>query len=204
MFRRYALGLALAASLALAAAARAQDGTVRVGTCNPLKVLSAMDEWKALQDRMQADSVKLKGEDERRKAEINELVKQRNELKPETALYKTKSQQVLEKSLEYRVWLELQNMEIARMQKQQLNSLFDKILDSTKEVAESKKLDLVLAERRPDISEQQLEAIKPDDLMRALLQRDVLYSNEKPDITQAVILLLNKKYAAGGATKPAK
>lgn len=199
MLIRYALPLTCVASLLFAAsAAHAQDAPIRIGVCNPAKVLKAMDEWKAFDDKMRNDGDKLKLEQVRRKAEVDELIKQRQELRPDSAAYKEKSKTVLEKSLEYDVWLQLMNLERARTQKDQLRALFDKIVEATKEVAETKKLDLVLAERRPELPEQ-LDQITPDNVLGALLQRDVLYSNNKVDITQDVIVAINKKYAGGAA-----
>ncbi len=199
MLLRYALPLTCVASLLFAVStADAQDAPIRIGVCNPAKVLKAMDEWKAFDDKMRNDGDKLKLEQVRRKAEVDELIKQRQELRPDSAAYKEKSKTVLEKSLEYDVWLQLMNLERARTQKDQLRALFDKIVEATKEVAETKKLDLVLAERRPELPEQ-LDQITPDNVLGALLQRDVLYSNNKVDITQDVIVAINKKYAGGAA-----
>ncbi|MCY2951019.1 MAG: OmpH family outer membrane protein [Planctomycetota bacterium] len=203
MLLRHSLALSFAASLFFTVAAvHAQDGSARIGICNAAKVLKAMDEWKAFDDKMRNEGDKIKLEQVRRKAEVDELIKQRQELRPDSAAYKEKSKTVLEKSLEYDVWLQLMNLERARTQKEQLRTLFDKIIDATKEVAETRKLDLVIAEVRPELPEQ-LDQITPDNVLGALLQRNVLYSNDKVDVTQAVILAVNKKYAGGPATRPA-
>jgi len=203
MFLRHTLALAILAMLLFAPSAHAQEGALRIGICNPAKVLKALDEWKAFEDKMRHETDKLKMEQVSRKATVDEIIKQRNELKPESAQYKEKSKLAAEKAIEYDVWLQMTNLERARTQKEQIRALYDKIVEATKEVAEAKKLDFVLAERKPELPPE-VDRLSPDDVLGALLQRDVLYSNDKCDITQAVILTANKKYAASvGAPAPA-
>jgi Skp family chaperone for outer membrane proteins len=75
-------------------------------------------------------------------------------------------------------------------------TLYDKIADACKEIAEGRKIDLVLAERRPELPED-VDQLKPEQVRQILSQRDVLYVNKVADITEAVVLLVNKKYAVG-------
>jgi hypothetical protein len=47
-----------------------------------------------------------------------------------------------------------------------------------------------------------MEQLTPDQVRAALIQRDVLFMNERADITQDVILAANQKFAqkaAGGS-----
>ena len=55
-----------------------------------------------------------------------------------------------------------------------------------------------------------LEAVDPfasylnaDQYKQYINQIDVLFANDKADVTQAVVLLMNKKYATGAAAAPA-
>ena len=83
-----------------------------------------------------------------------------------------------------------------------MKNLFDKIVAATTAVAQQKGLDLVLADQRPDLPEN-LGQISVDQLRAILNGRNVLFSSEKVDVTQAVIAELDAKYKAGGGGPPA-
>jgi Skp family chaperone for outer membrane proteins len=83
-----------------------------------------------------------------------------------------------------------------RAEMENTRNLYEKIADACKEVAESRKIDLVLAERRPELPED-IDQLKPEQVRQILSQRDVLYVNKIADITEAVVLVVNKKHAVG-------
>jgi Skp family chaperone for outer membrane proteins len=89
---------------------------------------------------------------------------------------------------------------MGRQEKDNIISIYDKIRDACKEVAVAKKIDLVLAEHKPEIPAKR-DQLTGDQVRQIINQQDVLYSNEKVDITQEVILVLNKKYGGGAAPK---
>ncbi|HEX2973374.1 MAG TPA: OmpH family outer membrane protein [Tepidisphaeraceae bacterium] len=201
MIRRHVIAFALAVTLLLTArVVQAQEGGVRIGVCNWVKVLDAMDEWKAFRDKNENDKQKFTLERSRRKLELEDLMRQRNELKPESAQYREKAQLVAQKEIEHVVWEQMTQLGLIRGEKEAIQQMYAKIVDVVREVAETKKLDLVLAEKKPEVPQQNADRLTAADIAGILSQRDVLYSNEKVDITQAVILLVNKKYAAGAAS----
>jgi Skp family chaperone for outer membrane proteins len=187
------LALAL---LALAPMAKGQEA-VRAAVCNPAKVFEQLDERKAASDRMQADREKLKAEAARRQAEIKDLEQQRNDLKPGTPQHNEKTQLLMARVIEFEVWARIQDAELARREKEMVKQLFDKIITACKVVAEQKKLDLILAERKPEIPDLADPKLTADQVRMLLNQNDVLYKNDKADVTQAVILQLNQDYARG-------
>ncbi len=89
----------------------------------------------------------------------------------------------------------------ARTEKEQIKTLYEKIRESCKEIAVEKKLDLILAERKPELPAN-MEKLTADQVRAVISQNDVLYANEKADITQMVIMRVNQKYAAGGGIAP--
>jgi Skp family chaperone for outer membrane proteins len=202
MFSWRLIPLTLASILFAVPLARAQEGTVRVATCNPAKVFEGMDERKAVQDKMNIEREKIKVEVQRRKAEVDQIRLQRDELNPKSQQWKEKSRLLMEKAVDFEVWAKLTEQEVARAEKEQVQTLYERIREGVKEVAEAKKIDLVQAERRPDLTAAGVEQLTPDQFRNLISQIDVLYANEKADITQAVIVAVNKKYATGG-TAPA-
>jgi Skp family chaperone for outer membrane proteins len=187
----------LAAALFAVPVARAQEAAVvRVGVCNLGKAWEQMDERKVLQDRNNSDRQKLQAEAAAKKADVERINKERNDLKPDSLVYQEKTKLLMEKAIELDVWLRMKDAELARQEKDQTKMLYERIADGCKEVAEAKKLDLILIERRPELPTKQedLDKLKPDDVKAILAQRDVLYINKNADMTDAVIGAVNAKF----------
>ena len=108
----------------------------------------------------------------------------------------------MEKAVQFEVWARMKEAEMGRIEKEQIKALYEKIRDTCKEVAVEKKLDLILAERKPELPAN-MEKLTADQVRQIISANDVLYANEKADITQEVILRINKKYAATGGIAPA-
>jgi Skp family chaperone for outer membrane proteins len=198
MFSRMLVCAGLAAVL-VAPAVRAQDAPVRVGVCNPAKVFQALDERKAIEDRMTEERNKVKSDATKRKLEVDDLKTARDQLKPESPAYQEKTNQMMEKAIQFEVWARVKEAEMGRAEKEQIRGLYEKIRDACREIAAEQKLDLVLAERKPEIPAN-MEQLNPKQLGDLLMANDVLYMNEKADVTQEVILRLNKKYSTGSAS----
>lgn len=193
--------LAAAAMLLPSATLKAQEA-VKVGVCNPAKVFEQMDERKVIEDKMKSDRDKAQGEVARRKQEVEDIQRQRNELRPESAIFQEKTNVMMEKAVQFEVWARMKEAEMGRVEKEQIKNLYEKIRDTCKEVATEKKLDLILAERKPELPAN-MEKYTADQVRQIISANDVLYANEKADITQEVILRINKKYAATGGIAPA-
>jgi len=197
----HVLALAAAAMLLPSATLKAQEA-VKVGVCNPAKVFEQMDERKVIEDKMKSERDKATAEVQRRKNEVEDIQRQRNELRPESAIFQEKTNQMMEKAVQFEVWARMKEAEMGRTEKEQIKALYEKIRDTCKEVAVEKKLDLILAERKPELPPN-MEKLTADQVRQIISANDVLYANEKADITQEVIMRINKKYAAGGGIAPA-
>ena len=128
--------------------------------------------------------------------------RQRNELKEGSTIFQEKTNQMMEKAVQFEVWARMKQAEMDRTEKEQIKALYEKIRESCKEIAVEKKLDLILAERKPELPAN-MEKLTSDQVRAVISQNDVLYANEKADITQMVIMRVNQKYAAGGGIAPA-
>ena len=197
----HVMALAAFGLLLPSATLKAQEA-VKVGVCNPAKVFESMDERKVIEDKMKSDRDKAQAEVARKKQEVEDLQRQRNELRPESSIFQEKTNQMMEKAVQFEVWARLKQAEMDRTEKEQIKTLYEKIRDVCKEVATEKKLDLILAERKPELPAN-MEKYTADQIRQIISANDVLYANEKADITQEVILRINKKYAATGGIAPA-
>lgn len=197
MIRRI-VPLAVLAVFVATSAAWAQEA-IKIGVCNAQKVLEGMDERKALEDKMKDEQSRLRAEAQRRSAEINDLKKEQSMLKPDSAQWADKQQEIEKKTIDFDVWARVTDLGITRRNKEQLRGLYQKIQDGAREVAEQKKLDLVVSEHRNVVPEgDDYEKMTIPQLRQLLGSNNVLYLNEKADITTAVLNAVNKKYAGQG------
>lgn len=191
----------LGAMLLSATLAMAQDA-VRIGVCNPSKVFEGLDERKAIEERMKADRDKIKVEAGRRQQDIKMMAGERDQLKPGSGLYDDKTNQLMRMTVDFEVWVRITEANLARQEKEQVIALYDKIRKACEEVAVAKKLDLVLAERKPQLptDQAQMDKLTPDQVRAIISQNDVLYANDKADISADVVATLNKKFNASSGT----
>lgn len=192
MLRRFVVSLAAVALVATAAHAQ-----TNVGVCNPNKVFEKLDERKVILDGMQQRKARIDAEVKQRQDEAREIERQRNDMKPGTPQWDEKNNLLMQKAVEFEVWGKLQQANMARQEKQLVVDLYNKIRTATKTVAQAKKLDIVLAERRPELPPN-MDQLTPDQVRALISQHDVLFMEEKVDITMDVVAQLNKDFATGG------
>jgi len=205
MISRRLASLVLAGLLLWPAVSRGQEGTVKIAVCNLTRVFQQLDEAKVIEDRMRNEQTKAQVDSGRMQQEIKDLQTVLRGYKPGSVAYMDNNAKLTKKIVEYVVWARVTELQMQRTDKEFVKALFDKVREASKEVAEKRKIDVVFNERRPELGD--MEKLKPQDVRAIILQNDVLYMNQKVDITDDVILLMNQKYqASGGAgptTKPA-
>jgi Skp family chaperone for outer membrane proteins len=173
-------------------AALAQDGP-RIATVNLVKVFSEMQETKDLQQKMDAERKAIEDELQKRSKDLTDIQQQRNILVEGSEEYNKKNKELIEKTVAARAYQELINADQLRQRKAQFKTLFEKIESTTKEIAEQKKIDIVLVEHRPDFPAS-LEQFNLDQVKGLINQRTVLYNNGRFDITADVVQSLDAKY----------
>jgi Skp family chaperone for outer membrane proteins len=198
MFSRRSLCAVALSAIALVLPARlasAQEGP-RIGIVNPAKIFNEMQETKDLKQKMESDRQAIQAEAKRRADDLEEAKKARALFTEGTEDFNKKNQEMIRKAVELQVWQEMIKADLARQQKTQMKNLFEKIEAATKEVAESKKLDLVLVEQKIDLPSDPntMEQINVDQLRNLINQRSVMYSNGKFDITNDVLANVDAKY----------
>jgi Skp family chaperone for outer membrane proteins len=198
MFSRRSLCAVALSAIALVLPARlasAQEGP-RIGIVNPAKIFNEMQETKDLKQKMESDRQAIQAEAKRRADDLEEAKKARALFTEGTDDFNKKNQEMIRKAVELQVWQEMIKADLARQQKTQMKNLFEKIEAATKEVAESKKLDLVLVEQKIDLPSDPntMEQINVDQLRNLINQRSVMYSNGKFDITNDVLANVDAKY----------
>jgi Skp family chaperone for outer membrane proteins len=192
--------IALLATLVIcltSAAAMAQN----IGIVNPGRVFADMQETKDLKAKLEIDRKNLETEVQQRQQKVKDLQAARDLLKQDSPQYQQADQSFMSEAIQFDTWSKITQATLQGQQKQQMKSLFDKIVTATQQVAQQKGIDLVIADQRAeDINTQQLNV----EQLRAMLNgRNILYSSEKVDLNAAVVAALDANYKASGGAAPA-
>jgi Skp family chaperone for outer membrane proteins len=190
-----ALALSAAALLLPARFAAAQDAP-RIATVNPAKVFNEMQETKDLKQKMENDRQTIQAEGKKRSDDLDEAKKARALFNEGSEDFNKKNQEMIRKAIELQTWQELIKADLARQQKSQMRNLFEKIEQATKEVADARKLDLVIVEQKIDLPSDPntLDQMNIDQLRGLINQRTVMFNNGKFDITNEVLAKVDEKY----------
>ena len=186
-------GVALAIG---AASANAQDATAKIAVCNPARVFGDMQETKDLKQSLENQRKQIEGEVAQRQQKVKDLQAARDLLKPDSAQYQQADQAFMQEAIQFDTWSKITQAQLQGQQKTQMKNLFEKIEAATKEVADTKKLDLVLVEQKIDLPSDPntMEQINVDQLRNLINQRSVMFSNGKFDITNDVLAAVDAKY----------
>jgi outer membrane protein len=192
------LSVVAVALLLAAAPAFAQVQPTKIGVVNLKKVFDTVQEVKDLRAKLEADQASYNSEAQKDDAEIKDLQqKLNNGPKVETTQYDDLARQIEEKTVQYKMQLDMKKIEMARNMNKQLKSIFDKIETSVGDIAKNKGLDLVITEVRPELPAD-VRNLNPDALQNLIGQRNVLFKSDKIDITTDVVAALDAKYKSGG------
>jgi Skp family chaperone for outer membrane proteins len=185
-----------------ATGAFAQDA--KIGIVNPARVFAEMQETKDLKAKLETDRQNLEKEVNARQQKVKDLQAARDLLKPDSPQYQEADQKFMSEAIQYDTWQKITQATLQGQQKQQMKTLFDKIIAASTAVAQAKGLELIFADQRPDMPEN-LTQISVEQLRAMLNGRNILYASDKIDMNSAVIAELDAKYKAGGggATAPA-
>jgi Skp family chaperone for outer membrane proteins len=185
-----------AVSLGTASTARADDApALKIAICNPVKVATQIQEYKDLNEKLKSEKTALDVEMGQRKEKIKSMQDELKLLVPDSVPFGDKNKALLQYSIETEVWAKMQEMDLSRTQKNMTKSIFDKIAKTVAQLAKDRAITLVLADKTPDIPDD-LDNVPAETLTMALLQKSVLYSDPKYDITQDVVIAMDKAYNA--------
>ena len=173
-----------------------------IAVVNPGRVFAEMQETKDLKAKLEIDRKNLEGEVASRQNKVKDLQAARDLLKQDSPQYAAAEQAFMKEAIEFDTWSKITQATLQGQQKQQMKTLFDKIVAATQEVAQQKGVDLVIADQRPDMPDN-LTQVSVEQLRAMLNGRNILYTTEKIDLNNAVIAALDAKYKASGGPSAA-
>ena len=186
------LGAVLIAAASLALPTFAQNAQ-KIAVANPSTILTNLQETKDMQSRLDQEKKSLSNIELDKRAKIKDLTSARDALKPDAPQYAEKNKDLQAAQVDLEVWGRIMQADGQRTFKQQLKALYDKVTAGIAEVAAEKKIDLVIAEIKPEIPDN-LEQVNPDQLRALMTQRNVLFVSSQLDITNDVISAMDAKY----------
>lgn len=176
--------------------ARADDAPLKIAVCDPLKIATQVQEYKDIVEKAKADRTALETEFDERKEKIKSMQDELKLLLPDSDQYSEKNKALMQFQIDTEVWAKMMDMDQQRKQKTANKELFDKIEAAVADIAKDRGYTLVISSHTPEIPD--IEAIDVNTLNALLLQRTVLFNDPKLDITQDVVIALDKAYTAAG------
>jgi len=169
------------------AAGEQQIAPAKVAIVDVTKVLQNSKNHKAWQDKMTGQETQMKAEFQKDKKALESIQANMDVLKPGTVDYVNTMKEFLDKKAlleaKDKFYQEKVNLEML----QWTESLYLKMLDITKQIAQKKGADLVLAQEQMDTPSPSLR-----DFMLSIRTKKVLYCTDQIDITDDVLAALDE------------
>jgi outer membrane protein len=193
----------LAALVTCFTAAGAFAQAAKIGIVNPGSVFAKMQETTDLKSKLENDRKALESEVNQRQQAVKDLQAARDLLKPDSPQYQEADQKFMKAAIEFDTWSKITQAQLQGQQKQQMKTLFDKIVASTTRVAQAKGFDLVIADQRPE--DGNINQMTVEQLRNNLNGRNILFSAANAVLDNDVIADLDAAYKASGppASSPA-
>lgn len=170
------------------AQANSAPQVLKVGVVNVGRALRECKATAEYRKKTTAEDNIMNAEEEKLSKEIQAMAAGLRALVPGSSDYLTQYKEFLQKQAELKAMQEFNPQQKALKHQQWTQELYKEILRITKELAEEKKLSLVLGADEPQFPMQRYE-----ELMMTLSTHKVLYSGGCLDITDEVIAQLDKE-----------
>ena len=171
------------------------DHVLRIGVVNTARIVHGMKEIKKIEDDFRAQNVDLARQQQQKEQDINNLMKQRENVRPGSAQWQDDTNEIDRKTADLSSWIQLAKVQLERQRKLQLKMVYDHIAAATAQVAQAQRLNLVIADESPEFLGPDLDKITFERLNQVLEARAVLYADKKADITEDVLTLVEANFA---------
>lgn len=162
----------------------------KVAVVNLQEIINNADQQAANRSKNQKLGEDLQAEQKTRQDAIVKLQNEIDPLEPGTDAWRAKRDQIQQRTLELRVWAEMQGQNNQLEQARQFAILYNNVTDAAGAVAQDTGYDVVLqAGELPD-----LMRLNVEQLQTVVQTRKVIYSSDQVDITAAVLARVNAEY----------
>ncbi len=175
------------------AAADDASGSVKIAVCDPIKVLNQIQEGKDSMAKWKQEGDSLTDQATAKKSQLQSEQDALKLILPTSDDYETKVETFIQHQADAQAWLQAAQMNMARKQRTEEKTMFDKILKTIGDLAQAQGLSVVINGAHADFPE--LDKMDANAFVQTILLHTALYSDTKLDITQQVIIAMDKAYS---------
>jgi len=168
----------------------------KIAVANPAKILNELAETKDFNKGVEAEVATFKQQLGERDNKLKDLQAQEESRKTGTPQWDDLNKQRGGQKTERETWAQNSQADIFRKLREQAKQMHDKITAAVADVAKAKGFDLVVAEQKAEVPDQQLEQMNPQQVTQLLFSANILFKTDAIDVTQEVIAKLDAGYKA--------
>jgi Skp family chaperone for outer membrane proteins len=166
---------------------------VKMAVCDPIKVLNQIQEGKDAMAKWKQEGDTLGNQAEVKKGQLKTEQDELKLILPTSDDYEKKVEKFTEDQADTQAWFQAAQVNIARKQRQEEKALFDKIVKTVGDLAQAQSISIVLNGSHADFPE--LDKLDANAFVQTILLHTTLFADPKLDITQQVIIAMDKAYS---------
>jgi Skp family chaperone for outer membrane proteins len=170
----------------------------RIGTINMTKVMKDYKKYKFIGEQIQKAALERQGDLSRIASQMKAIAKDAEGLDPNSNDFKAKESKLVELKAELEAKKEQAQAEFARREADALATIYKDVQEMTAAVAKYKGYNYIVR-----VNPEPFSAADPNVVLAAI-ERPVVFSDPASDITEMVLLNLNRNYDKATATPGAK
>jgi Skp family chaperone for outer membrane proteins len=180
--------------LSWAMPARADDTpALKLAVCDPIKVLTEIQEYKDVMAKLKQDGDTLNNQVQVKKGQLQTEQDEIKLLLPSSDEYETKIEKLTEDSADTQAWMQAMQVNFSRKQRLADKQMFEKVLKAISDVAQAQGISLVMNCAHPDFPDS--DKMDASAFFQIVLLHTTLFNDPKLDITQQVIIAMDKTYS---------
>ena len=164
----------------------------RVGLCDILDVLTNCDRAKDQNAAIAKDSDRIQREDKARKDKLDEKEKELQSLTPGSPSARKLVAEFEQEIYQFDSWRKWQKGRMVRLQHDYMKDAYADVRKAVAKVAKARGIQVVLTIHREEVPTK-----TPEDMLRLMEAQKVVWHEGSVDLTEAVLLQINKDYKAG-------
>jgi Skp family chaperone for outer membrane proteins len=165
----------------------------KVAACNPMKVISQVQEGKDAMAKWKQDGETLNNQATVKKGQLQTEQDEIKLLLPTSDEFEKKVEKLTEDQADYQAWAQSAQVNLARKQQQEERALFDKVLKTVSNLAQAQGFTVVINGAFADFPD--IAHMDANSFVQTILLHNCLYVDPKLDITQQVIIAMDKAYS---------
>ncbi|HTW93915.1 MAG TPA: OmpH family outer membrane protein [Tepidisphaeraceae bacterium] len=166
---------------------------INIAIANPAAIFQNIRETQDIILEIQQDKKALEDQITQKKMDLAKMQQELTYVNSSSPDYDAQNQQLTDATIKFDAWEQETELDLSRRWKNNIKKLFDEIEAAVATVAQSKGINLVIADQEPLIPDD-LDNVNFQTLQAMMAQRTVLYSDQSRDISRDVEALLDKNY----------